>query len=90
MFTATSISQKYVKRYPNSKRTNSWKNLLVHIETENGVWRCGGQGYTYSGKKDAWILKFEDAVKEISHCGPEKQGNFLLVDLRDYQNVGGV
>ncbi|EYD71774.1 hypothetical protein Lokhon_01844 [Limimaricola hongkongensis DSM 17492] len=53
---------------------------MVHIRTENGVWRTGGRGYTWAGKPDAWVLPFEEAVKRISHCGPEKHGAFILAE----------
>ncbi|WP_313026909.1 hypothetical protein [Brucella sp.] len=72
------ITQKYLRRWPDSKRAKSWAGRLVHIQTENGVWRINGKGYTYSGKEDAWVLPFEDAQKEVAHCGPEKQATFIL------------
>jgi hypothetical protein len=71
------ITQKYLRRYPNSKRAKSWAGVPVHIQTENGVWRIGGHGYTWSFKPDAWVVPFEQAVKQIDHCGPEKRGRFL-------------
>lgn len=71
------ITQKYLRQYPSSERARSWAGVNVHIQTENGVWRTGGSGYTYAGKPDAWILPFEEAVKKIDHCGPEKCGRFL-------------
>jgi hypothetical protein len=71
------ITQKYLRRYPGSERARSWAGVMVHIETENGVWRTGGCGYTWAGKPNAWIIPFEDAVRKISHCGPEKCGKFL-------------
>lgn len=77
LFTDNSITQKYIRRYPNSKRTKSWKGKLVHIQTENGVWRTDGMGYTYADKSDAWVLPFEEAVYRLAHCGPEKCGNFI-------------
>ncbi|MBP0440645.1 hypothetical protein [Tianweitania sediminis] len=71
------ITQKYLQQYPNSARARSWAGVGVHIETENGVWRIGGNGYTWAGKPDAWVLPFEQAVRKIAHCGPEKRGRFL-------------
>lgn len=71
------ITQAYIRRYPNSRRTRSWAGRLVHISTENGVWRVDGHGYTYAHHDDAWILLFEDAQKQVAHCGPEKQAAFL-------------
>lgn len=71
------ITQKYLRRYPNSARARSWAGVMVHIETENGVWRTGGCGYTWAGKPDAWVIPFEAAVKKIDHCGPEKCGKFI-------------
>jgi hypothetical protein len=50
---------------------------MVHIQTDNGVWRIDGSGYTWAGKPDAWIITFEDAVRKIDHCWPEKCGRFL-------------
>lgn len=73
------ISQKYLRRNPDSKMARSWAGADVHIETENGVWREGGHGYTYAGKSDAWILSFEEAQKKVAHCGPEKMAAFIRV-----------
>lgn len=73
------ITQKYIRRYPTSRRTRSWAGRMVHIETENGVWRTNAHGYTYAGMPDAWILSFEDARKQVDHCGPEKRAAFILV-----------
>jgi hypothetical protein len=74
------ITQKYLRQYPDSERARSWAGVMVHIQTENGVWRTGGSGYTYTGKPDAWILPFEEAIKKIDHCGPEKMGSFLRAE----------
>ena len=71
------ITQKYLRRWPNSKRARSWAGRMVHIQTENGVWREGGAGYTLAGKPDAWILPFEDAQTKVNHCGPEKHATFI-------------
>ncbi|WP_018900443.1 hypothetical protein [Rhizobium sp. 2MFCol3.1] len=71
------ITQKYLRQYPNSKRAQSWAGVMVQIQTENGVWRHGGSGYTWPGHPDAWIVPFEFAVEKIDHCGPEKCGRFL-------------
>ncbi|WP_367354165.1 hypothetical protein [Agrobacterium pusense] len=71
------ITQKYLRRYPSSKRAKTWLGKMVHIQTENGVWREGGCGYTWPGKPDAWIVPFEQAVNEVAHCGPEKMAKFL-------------
>ena len=71
------ITQEYLRRFPNSRRAREWAGVMVHIQTENGVWRIGGCGYTYADKPDAWIVPFEQAVRQIDHCGPEKMGMFL-------------
>ena len=71
------IKQKYLWQWPNSLRAKAWGGKMVHIRTENGVWRPDGHGYT-ANFADAWKLPFERAVKQISHCGPEKQGCFIL------------
>ena len=76
-FGADFITQKYLRLYPSSAHSRSWAGVMVHIQTENGVWRTGGHGYTYAGEDDAWVVPFEDAVKQIAHCGPEKMGKFL-------------
>lgn len=76
----TRITQKYIRRYPDSKRTRSWAGVLVHIETENGVWREGGAGYTWHHMPNAWVLPFELAQKEVNHCGPEKKAAFIRVE----------
>lgn len=73
------ITQKYLRRYGQTKRAKWWADKTVHIETENGVWRTDGYGYTFAGSADAWALPFPEAVKMIDHCGPEKRGKFLLV-----------
>ncbi|MGU3399269.1 hypothetical protein ACLBWS_05925 [Brucellaceae bacterium D45D] len=62
---------------PFQSRVKPWAGRMVHIQTENGVWRTGGHGYTYAGKPDAWVLPFEDAVKKVGHCGPEKEATFI-------------
>ncbi|NYD84404.1 hypothetical protein [Brucella intermedia] len=74
---ADRITQKYLRRWPDSKLAKSWAGRMVHIQTENGVWRTNGYGYTYAGKPDAWILPFEEAQKCVAHCGPEKQATFI-------------
>lgn len=80
MLSDSKITQKYLRRYGlDTKRSKSWAGRMVHIQTENGVWRTGGAGYTWEGKENAWILPFEDAVTQISHCGPEKRGAFIDV-----------
>lgn len=71
------ITQKYIRRYPNSKRTKSWAGVIVQIETENGVWRHGGSGYTYPHHENAWQLPFEEAIRQVDHCGPEKRAAFI-------------
>lgn len=78
LFSDTHITQRYMRRYGETARVRSWHGKLVHIRTENGVWRTNGHGYTFAGEPDAWVLLFEDAVKQIAHCGPEKQGAFLI------------
>lgn len=80
------ITQKYIRRYPNSKRTQSWAGRMVHIRTGNGVWRINGQGYTYADQSDAWILPFEEALKQVERLGPEKEATFLLA--RSPQLIG--
>lgn len=71
-----SITQQYLRRYPNSKRAVSWAGKAVHIRTENGIWRPGGRGYT-ADLSDAGIWVFEHAQREVSHCGPEKKAEFI-------------
>lgn len=86
------ITQEYLRRYPYSKRTKSWAGRMVHIQTENGVWRQNANGYTHAGAPDAWVLPFEDAQRQVAHCGPEKRALFIaaatspagdLVELAD-------
>lgn len=76
-FEADSITQRYLHRWPDSKRVKSWAGRMVHIQTENGVWRTNGHGYTWADKPDAWVLPFEEAQKCVAHCGPEKQASFI-------------
>jgi hypothetical protein len=78
LFSETHITQKYIRRYGRTKRVKAWESKVVHIRTENGVWRINAKGYTYPNTPEAWILPFKEAEKQISHCGPEKQGCFLL------------
>ena len=73
------ITQKYLRRWPDSKRARSWAGAMVHIQTEHGVWRINGQGYTWAGRENAWILPFEEARAKVAHCGPEKQATFIRV-----------
>lgn len=70
------ITQKYLRRWPESKRAKSWLGVLVHIRTENGIWRPEGNGYT-SNMAMAWVLPFEEAFRQVSHCGPEKRVSFI-------------
>ena len=77
----TRITQKYLRRWPDSKRARRWAGKLVHIETEHGVWRVNGQGYTWAHHIDAWVLPFEEAQKRVNHCGPEKRAAFILAAL---------
>ena len=73
------ITQAYLRRYGmDTKRARSWAGKLVHIRTENGIWRENARGYTMIERGDAWVLPFEEAVSQISHCGPEKRGAFVL------------
>ncbi len=80
LFTPRMMSQEYLRRYGTTARVKAWHGKQVHIQTENGVWRKNGQGYTRAGSESAWAIPFEDAVRRIDHCGPEKCGCFLLVD----------
>ena len=80
LFTPRSISQRYLRRYGDTARARAWKGRMVHIRTENGLWRYEGAGYTTAERGDAWVLPFEKAVEQISHCGPEKRGWFILAD----------
>ena len=78
MFGPNYVTQKYIRRYGRTRRVREWENRIVHIQTENGTWRINGQGYTSPFALDAWILPFTQAESQISHCGPEKQGTFIL------------
>ncbi len=74
---ADRITQEYLRRYPTSARSRSWAGRMVHIETDRGVWRVCAEGYTYAGREDAWVLPFEQAQREVAHCGPEKRAAFV-------------
>jgi hypothetical protein len=78
------ITQKYLRRYPDSKRTRKWFGKLVHIETDRGIWRPGGCGYT-SVTAEAWFLLFEDAVRMVKHCGQEKKAAFIRANVTPAQ-----
>ena len=77
---AEHITQKYLRRWPKSKKARSWAGRMVYIETDNGVWRHGGKGYTWAGTPEAGIWSFEDAQREVSHYGPEKRAAFIWAD----------
>lgn len=77
-FSDRHITQRYMRRYGETARTRAWAGRRVQIRTENGVWRENARGYTTAGSPEAWILPFEEAVKQIDHCGPEKRGSFIL------------
>ena len=70
------ITLKYLRRWPDSKRAVSWKGTPVHIRTENGIWRPDAHGYT-NHTCTAWVLPFEDAIRQVAHTGPEKRAAFL-------------
>jgi hypothetical protein len=74
------ITQQYLRRWPESKKSRAWAGRMVHIETEHGVWRHEGMGYTWAGTPDAGVWSFEDAQREVSHCGPEKRAAFIWVN----------
>ena len=74
------ITQKYLRRWPDSKRAKGWVGVMVHIETDRGVWRINAAGYTFKGSPDAWILPFEVAQQEVAHCGPEKRAAFIRME----------
>ena len=76
------ITQKYLRRYPDSKKARSWAGRMVHIRTEHGVWRHGGCGYTTAGSPEAGIWTFEEAQKQVAHCGPEKRASFIFAEAR--------
>jgi len=78
MFGPDFITQKYIRRYGRTARVKEWEKRIVHIQTENGVWRINARGYTYPHTPKAWILPFQEAESQISHCGPEKMGKFIL------------
>lgn len=80
MFGPRHITQRYIRRYGDTARALAWRGRLVHIRTENGVWRTEGKGYTTAGAPDAWVLPFQDAMVQIAHCCPMKRGSFLLAD----------
>lgn len=82
------ITQKYIRRWPDSKKTKSWHGKLVHIQTDNGVWRIDGCGYTYAGAQNAGLWLFEEAMRLIRHCGPEKRGAFIMAS-DDYLKTRG-
>ena len=57
------ITQAYLRRYPTSKEAKAWAGRMVHIRTENGIWRPGGHGYT-SDLSAAGVWTFEDAQEQ--------------------------
>jgi len=87
MMETKSITQKYIRRYPNSAKTRAWARKMVQIQTENGIWREGGSGYTWPNHLNAWLLPFEEAMKQVNHCGPEKQAAFLEAPVRPILSV---
>lgn len=77
MFSGRHITQRYIRRYGETRRVRAWAGKKVHIRTEHGLWRPDAKGYT-SDLTQAWVLPFEEAQRQISHCGPEKRGSFVL------------
>jgi len=70
-----SITEKYLRRYPDSKKTRSWSGAMVHLRTMNGIWRPDGHGYTVNFA-DAWVLPLDQARKIVSGIYEDHGGTY--------------
>lgn len=72
------ITEKYMRRYPTSKKTKAWNNALVHLYTRNGIWRDNGKGYT-AVFSEAWVLPLEDARTIVAGIYEDHGGTYYSV-----------
>ena len=70
-----SITEKYLRRYPRSKKTRSWAGAMVHMRTMNGIWKPDGHGYTINFA-EAWVLPLEQARKTVSGIYEDHGGTY--------------
>jgi hypothetical protein len=70
-----SITEKYLRRYPSSKKTRSWAGAMVHLRTMNGIWRPDGHGYTIHFA-EAWVLPIERARRIVSGIYKDHGGTY--------------
>jgi len=75
--TSRFITEKELRKYPNSAEAQSWAGAMVHIQTEHGVWRTGGAGYTTAGNDEAWVLPLDEARAQVAHCWEDKRAAFI-------------
>ena len=73
--TGESITEKYLRRYPRSKKTRAWEGAMVHLRTQNGIWRPDGHGYTLHFS-EAWVLPLADARKIVSGIYEDHGGTY--------------
>ena len=74
--TGESITEKYLRRYPQSKKTKAWEGAMVYLRTQNGIWRPDGHGYTVNFS-EAWAMPLSDARKIVSGIYEDHGGTYF-------------
>ena len=74
--TGESITEKYLRRYPQSKKTKAWEGAMVYLRTQNGIWRPDGHGYTLNFS-EAWAMPLSDARKIVSGIYEDHGGTYF-------------
>ena len=70
-----SITEKYLRRYPSSKKSKSWEGSMVHLRTKNGIWRPNGKGYT-THFSNAWTLPIGEARRIVEGIFEDHGGTY--------------
>jgi len=75
------VSLKYINRFgPNTRMLREkFQGRQCMIHTDKGLWRPQAAGYC-EHPADAGQWTFEEAWRNIAHCGPEKHAKIYLVD----------
>ena len=85
--TGESITEKYLRRYPRSKKTRAWEGAMVHLRTQNGIWRLDGHGYTLHFS-EALVLPLADARKIVSGIYEDHGGTYYRVSAAAIRSRG--